>query len=82
MDKRWWIAIVPGIVAFVVGAFVVGLLLVKLGWGWIVPDLFPGAVAQGLVAESISWLTAFKLAVIFGVVAAAGGVLSAPRERR
>jgi len=82
MDKRWWIAIVPGIVAFVVGAFVVGLLLVKLGWGWIVPDLFPGAVAQGLIAESISWLTAFKLAILLAVLAGAGGVFSAPREGR
>jgi hypothetical protein len=82
MDKRWWIAIVPGIVAFVVGAFVVGLLTVKVSWGWIVPDLFPGPVAQGLVAESISWFTAFKLAVLLAVLAGAGGVFSAPRERR
>jgi hypothetical protein len=81
MDRKWWAAIVPGIVAFVVAAFVLGLVVVKLSWAWIVPELFPGAVAQGLVAESISWPTAFKLAVIFGVVAAAGGVFSAPRQR-
>jgi hypothetical protein len=81
MNKKRWIAIAPGILALVVGAFVIGLLLVKLLWAWAIPDLLPGAVEQGLVAASISWFTAFKLAVLLSVVAGAGGLFSAPRER-
>jgi len=63
--------LVSGVFVIVLVVFVVSLLLVKLLWGWTVPDLFPGAVREGLVAESISWLTALKLAlfvaVLFGV---------------
>ena len=62
---------ISGLVAggIVVGcvAFVLVLLLVKLLWAWTVPDLFPGAVQQGLVAGSISWWTAMKIA-IFGAI--------------
>ena len=80
MDKKWLIAIVSGCVGLVVGTFMIGLLLVKLFWIWIIPDLFPGAVAQGLIAESISWLTAFKLALLLSILAGAGGLFSIPRE--
>ena len=48
--------------------FVVVLLLVKALWGWTIPDLFPGAVQQGLVAGSISWLTAGKVALLIAVL--------------
>lgn len=40
------------------------LYLVREVWAWTVPDIFPGAVKQGLVAGSISWMTAFKLVVV------------------
>jgi hypothetical protein len=48
------------------------LLLVKLLWTWTIPDIFPGAVEQGLIAGSISW---FKIAVFVAVLAglACGG---------
>ncbi|MCE5240810.1 hypothetical protein LLH23_20295 [bacterium] len=52
---------------------VVMLLVVKLLWAWTVPDLFPGAVAQGLVAGSISWLTALKVAIVLGVLSGLAG---------
>jgi hypothetical protein len=51
-------------------AFMVVLLLVKLIWAWTIPDLFPGAVEQGLVAGSISWLTAMKVAILLAVLSA------------
>jgi len=60
------IGLVIGLVVMVVVPFLVQLL-----WGWVVPDLFPGAVAQGLIAASISWFTAFKLTVVllvFGII--------------
>ena len=64
--------VVAGIVvAFV--AFVVALLVVKALWAWTIPDLFPGAVEQGLVAGSISWLTAVKVAIFIAVFSAFAG---------
>jgi hypothetical protein len=51
-------------------AFVVVLLLLKLMWAWTVPDLFPGAVDAGLVANHISWFTAAKLAAFVAILSA------------
>lgn len=67
MRKLW--LVVPGILALVVGAFVLTLFMVKILWGWTVPGIFPGAVEQGLVARSISWFTAFKIAIFVAVLA-------------
>lgn len=61
-------AVVTGIVVIVCVMFVVGLLLIKALWAWTVPDLFPGAVQQGLVAGSISWGTAAKVALFLAVL--------------
>ena len=68
MDKRWFVAIIPGIMAIIIVVFIIALFIIKLLWGWIVPDLFPGAVAQGLVAGTISWYTAFKIALVLGIL--------------
>ena len=59
--------VVGGLVAAAV-AFVVVLFAVKFLWAWTVPDLFPGAVQQGLVAGSISWGTAAKVALFLAVL--------------
>lgn len=72
MRKGWLIAIVPGLMVLGFVVFVLALLLVKLLWGWTVPDLFPGAVEQGLVARSISWYTALKVALLVAVLSALG----------
>jgi len=74
MKKSWLFVIVPGILALVIGTFVVVLFLVKLLWAWTIPDLFPGAVEQGLIARSISWLAALKVAVFVAILAALAGV--------
>lgn len=70
--SRLWL-IIPGALGFMLIAFAVMLLVVKLLWAWTIPDLFPGAVEQGLVAGSISWWTAFKLAVFVAVLAGLAG---------
>ena len=44
--------------------FFVTLFLVKIIWSWTIPDLFPGAVKQGLIAKEISWFTSFKIAIL------------------
>ena len=61
-------AIVAGITVASI-LFVVGLFLIKILWAWTVPDLFPGAVQQGLVAKSISWLAAAKVAIFIAILA-------------
>ncbi len=73
MKKKWLIAAAPGVLALAALAFVLVLLLVKVLWSWTVPDLFPGAVEQGLVAARISWLAALKLAIIAAIVAGISG---------
>jgi len=73
MNKSWWIAFVPGCLAIAVVALAIALLLVKLLWAWTIPDLFPGAVEQGLIARQISWLTSFKVAIFVAVLAGLAG---------
>jgi len=72
MAKKWWLLIIPviltGLLIFF-GVFLLSLLLIKVMWAWIVPDLFSGAVSQGLVAASISWWTSFKLAIAIALLA-------------
>jgi hypothetical protein len=76
--KRWLLAIVPlgcvGTIALFIGLLVLALLLTKVLWAWTIPDLFPGAVEQGLIAESLSWYTAFKLAIFVALLGALAGV--------
>ena len=48
-------------------AFAISIVVFKFVWAWVVPDLFPGAVSQGLVSANVSWLGALKLAVLVGV---------------
>lgn len=59
-------------------AFLVALLVVRVLWAWTVPDVFPGAVDQGLVAGSIGWLTAVKIALCVAVLSGLAG--SRPRS--
>lgn len=69
MKKIWYAAIIPAALAAAAAAVAVTLLAVKFLWSWLIPDLFPGAVEQGLVAAEISWLTAFKIALVSGIIA-------------
>ena len=56
------------IIPIFLGIIAVAFLIIKLLWAWTVPDLFPGAVKEGLVAAEISWLTSFKLAILIGIL--------------
>lgn len=44
--------------------FVISLIVFRFVWGWVVPDLLPGAVAEGLIVEDLTWATALKLAIL------------------
>lgn len=74
MNKRWLVAIVPGILAIIALVFLVALLLIKVLWAWTIPDLFQGAVEQGSVARDISWFTAFRLAIFVAMLAGIVGI--------
>ena len=72
MNKVWFAVL--GILAIVAVYGIIVLLLVKLLWAWTIPDIFPGAVEQGLIARDISWITAFKIGVFVAVLAGLAGV--------
>jgi uncharacterized membrane protein len=72
MNKAKVAAIGTGALALVAVAFVLVTLLVKVLWAWTIPDLFPGAVDKGLVAESLSWGTAMKVAIFAAVLTGLG----------
>ena len=71
--KKALAAIIPGAIVLIVGIFILVFFLIKWVWAWTIPDLFPGAVEQGLIAGSISWFTAFKLAIFVAVLAGFAG---------
>ena len=59
--KRQWAA---GIILFtlaVVMIFLITVFAIGMIWAWIVPDLFPGAVEDGLVAGSLTMWESFKI---------------------
>lgn len=69
-----------GVLALIVGALLITLFLVKWLWAWTIPDLFPGAVEQGLIARTISWFTALKLAIFVAVLTGLAGARSNGRS--
>jgi len=62
------VAIGTAILVSVAVTFVLSLVVFKFVWAWVVPDLFPGAVDQGLIVADLTWLAAFKLAVLVAVL--------------
>ena len=52
----------------VIVTFVIAMVLLKFVWAWVVPDLFPGAVDQGLVAADLTWLVSMKLAILVAML--------------
>ena len=56
------------ILVAVVVTFVISVVVFKFVWAWVVPDLFPGAVAQGLISSDLTWFASLKLAVLVAVL--------------
>ena len=85
MDKKWLLALIPGLVSgifmIVIAVFIIALLFLKLLWAWTIPDLFPGAVEKGLVAGEISWYTALKLAIFVAFLAGMAGIRQDSRKK-
>ncbi len=56
--------------------FVIGVILIKLLWAWTIPDLFPVAVDQGLIAGGLTWLAAMKAAVLVAILSGTGPLVA------
>jgi len=67
-NNKSLLAIIPGAIALMAGVFFLAFIIIKWLWAWTIPDLFPGAVEQGLIAREISWLTSFKLALFIAFI--------------
>ena len=63
-----WVTVAITVLISVAIMFVVSLVVFRFVWGWVVPDLFPGAVDADLIVADLTWLTAFKLAVFVAVL--------------
>jgi len=70
VEKRVEKGVATGVAILVSVAvtFVISMVLFKFVWAWVVPDLFPGAVAQGLISADLTWLATVKLAVLVAVL--------------
>jgi len=70
IEKRVEKAVTKGATTLVTVAvaFVVSVVVLKFVWSWVVVDLFPGAVSQGLINAELTWLAAVKFAVLSAVV--------------
>ena len=63
-----WVTSAVTIVVNVVVSFAVTVVLVKLVWGWVVPEVLPGAVEDGLIVGELTWLVTAKLAIFVAVL--------------
>ena len=77
-----WVEVAITVLITVGITFAIAVVVFKLVWGWVVPDLFPGAVAEGLITEDLSWLAAVKLAVLVAVLSGFGPSLTEAYKTR
>jgi len=70
VEKRVTEGVTSGVTILVTVAvtFVITVVVLKFVWAWVVPDLFPGAVAQGLIIADLTWLASVELAVLVVVL--------------
>jgi uncharacterized membrane protein len=84
VEKRVTEGVTSGVTILVTVAvtFVIAVVLFKFVWAWVVPDLFPGAVEQGLIAADLTWLASLKLAVLVAVLSGFYPALSGAFKRQ
>ena len=75
IEEKVTTTMTTGITILIQASIVFGitLLVLKFVWAWMVPDLFPGAVAEGLISADLTWMTAVKFAAIMVAINAANG---------
>ncbi len=77
-----WVTVAITVLVTVAVMFIISLVVFRFVWGWVVPDLFPGSVDQGLIVADLTWLTAFKLAVLVAVLSGFYPALTNAFKRR
>ena len=84
VEKRVTAGVTSGVTILVTVAvtFVISIVMFKFVWAWVVPDLFPGAVEEGLIVADLTWLASLKLAVLVAVLSGFGPALSGAFVRR
>ena len=84
VEKQVTEAVTSGTTFLVTAAvtFVFMVVVLKFVWAWVVPDLFPGAVAQDLINADLSWLSTVKLAVLVAVLSGVYQTLIGTFNRR
>lgn len=55
-----------GTLALTVVVAIIAAYFITLIWGWVVPDVFRGAVAHGILPATLSIWQAFKLSTLLG----------------
>lgn len=55
-----------GALGFVVVIAIIGAWFLTIVWGWAVPAVFQGAVANGNLPATLSVIQAFKLSILLG----------------
>lgn len=60
------------VIGLVVMFFIVAFVAVMLLWQWIVPDVFSGAVSQGVLPASLTFVQAIKLSILLTILGLTG----------
>ena len=84
VEKRVTEGVTSGVTILVTVAvtFVISIVVFKFVWAWVVPDLFPGAVEEGLIVADLTWLASLKLAVLVAVLSGYYPALSGAFKRQ
>lgn len=71
--KKYLLGLYPIILLLVLGIVLLGPFIISWLWAWTIPDLFPGAVKNGLIAKTISWMTGFKISIFIAFLMSLSG---------
>ena len=84
VEKRVTEAVTSGtqILIQVAVTFGITVVVLKFVWAWVVEDLFPGAVADGLINADLTWLASLKLAIFVSVLSGVYHSLIGAFERK
>ena len=61
------LATAVGFFSIFIGVILFVAVLVTIVWGWVIPDVFSGAVEQGILPASITWFQAVKLSIMLSI---------------
>jgi len=84
VEKRVEEGVTTGVTILIQVAIAFGIMVVvlKFVWAWVVEDLFPGAVAQGLINADLTWLATVKFAVLVAVLSGVYSTLMGAFKRQ